>query len=142
MITVELEERVKRRDYKLPAVFGCYICFNNQDRNFDFVNIVVDKGVNQKCMENHVTNIHRKCSRCNTNYPLYVDICPPCEERITEIILREKLIVECDENLDEARRQLRKKQIDEAQYKIDVKALTTRKDVLTNELKELNEAKV
>ena len=138
MIKVDLEEVVPRRDYKLPAVFGCYICFNNENRNFDFVNIIVDKGVNQICMERHITNIHRQCSRCSTHYPLYVDICPICEERVTEIILREKLIVECDENLDEARRQLRKKQIDEAQYKTDVRALTARKEVLTHELEELN----
>lgn len=140
MITVDLEERSERRDYKLPAVFGCWVCFNKEDRNFDFVNILVHEGVNQICMERHITNIHRQCTRCGTNYPLYVDTCPPCEERITQIIFMEKSIVECDENLDEARRQLRKKQITEEQYKLDIKALNEIKEKFTNGLKELNQA--
>jgi hypothetical protein len=140
MLEVTLEERSERRDYKLPAVFGCYRCFNNQDKMWSYVTIFVHEGVRQKCGMGHINEIHRKCSRCGTNYPLYVDYCHPCEERITEIILREKLILQCDEKIEEIKKLIRKKLTDKKFGEGEIEIITHKKYIYETEKNELLDA--
>lgn len=117
-MTIEFEDIVPRRDYKLKIDWKCHDCLPEfQEKKVHLIGkslpgeyssdqkiITWDDIVHIKCQFNHVTRPKRRCSRCGNIVPFDALKCPPCDERVKNILNYEEQLNELIEEIRKARR--------------------------------------
>jgi hypothetical protein len=117
----ELEEIVKRRDYKLKYIFGCprpdcgksATIFVDRDE-YDLAHN--RSNIKQKCYDGHITRPFKRCTKCNNNYEIEVSTCSNCEPNVISRATNEVLIEACEKELKKFGKQLRQKKITDQRW--------------------------
>ena len=121
---LELEDIVKRRDYRLKYSWGCNICFPR--KMWDFVWIFlgrtqaeVDAGssnIKQRCLQGHVTRPFKVCTKCARTYKVEDDVCKPCEYEVRKKAQLEVGIELAEKEINKFKSQLKKKKITKEEF--------------------------
>lgn len=145
---VELEDLVKRRDYRLKYSWGCTICYPK--KMWDWTTIFLyrtdeefERGesyIKQVCLNGHVTKPMRFCTKCGETYTdTNIRICPTCEPHVIKVAEIEVQIEEKHREKNRLKSHLKKHKIEKDQYYLSIENLDYSIDSLRNELTELGE---
>jgi len=124
MLELELEDIVKRRDYKLKYNWGCTQCYPNKMWNFVwiFLNRTTDdiergnSNIKQICLQGHVTRPLKTCNKCGRTYQVEDDICKPCEYEVRKRAELEVGIELAEKEINRFKSQLKKKKITREEF--------------------------
>lgn len=91
-----LQERTKRRDYRLKIIWGCRDCNSKVNIFLHRTKDDIIKGwrnIKQICyLNHHITRPIKQCTVCNRLYSLEEFDCPECEVEIAKLTDLELLI--------------------------------------------------
>lgn len=121
---LELEDIVKRRDYRLKYIWGCKLCYPN--KMWDFVYIFLNRtpkdielglsNIKQICLQRHVTRPTKVCTKCNRGYIVEDDVCKPCEYEVRKRAALEVGIEQAEKEINRFKSQLKKKKITHEEF--------------------------
>jgi len=133
-VALELEDIVKRRDYKLKYVWGCFKCYPTHMWDFVYIHLFRttdeyengDSYIKQMCLKNHITKPFKKCSKCSKTYTIEDDICSICEVHVIAQTKLEVQIEQYEKEMNRLKSQLKKKRIIKEEFNSNIFALESK----------------
>lgn len=124
-MVLELEDIIKRRDYRLKYEWGCFEC-KPSHKMWYWTRIFLtrttdeyergDSNIKQICLKGHVTKPFKICTKCRKQYSAEYSKCAVCEKHVIKKTQLE-VEIETDQKLiNRLKSQLKKKKITKQQY--------------------------
>lgn len=143
---VEMEDLVKRRDYKLKYSWGCLLCY--PQKLWDSTQIFLtrtdeefergESNIKQICYKGHITKPMKFCTKCGTTFDdTDIEVCPTCEPYIIKVAEIEVNIEEKHKEKNRLKSHLKKHKITKPEYLTAIESLDYQIDNLRNQLTEI-----
>jgi len=123
-VDIELEDIIKRRDYRLKYVWGCYIC--HPAKLWDYVTIhlfrttdEIEAGtsnIKQQCLKKHITKPFKICTKCARTYEIEDSKCSNCEHHVIKKARLEVTIERADKEINRLKSQRKKRKINDIEF--------------------------
>lgn len=123
--SVDIEEIAPRRNYRLAYIFGCMSC---QNTSYETLPVTIflfrtekdlrlmKNNIYQRCVLNHITRPHKKCTKCNKEHSVDDIVCMECETIVADIAKWEVLIEERLKDAAKLEKQFKRKKIQQMEY--------------------------
>lgn len=121
---IELEDIIKRRDYRLKYVWGCHICYPR--KLWDYVTIHLFRttdemeagtsNIKQQCLKKHITKPFKVCTKCARTYEIEDTKCSNCEHHVIKKARLEVTIERADKEINRLKSQRKKRKINDIEF--------------------------